>query len=117
MLGSAVAAAALAVAELAVDVPLRAAPPSPVWYALAAEGARGDVQVVGQLGYDARPVRLAVAVSYQAFRGAELASVSALAGGKVGSRTRLDVQIWRDVGRSGGGAGLVLRRALGPKGR
>lgn len=115
MLGSLVTAAALAVTELAVDVPLRAAPPSPVWYELAAEGARGDLQLVGQVGYDARPVGVTVAVSYQAFRGAELASVSALAGGMVGARTRLDVQVWRDVGRSGGGAGLVLRRALGPK--
>jgi hypothetical protein len=117
MIGSMVAAAALAAAELAVDVPLRAPTPSPVWYELAAEGAQGDLQFVGQVGYETRPVRVAVAVSYQAFRGAEMASVSALAGGRVGSRTRLDVQVWRDVGRSGGGAGLVLRRSLGPKAR
>jgi hypothetical protein len=115
MLGSLAAAAALAAAELAVDVPLRAPTPSPVWYELAAEGARGDLQFVGQVGYEARPVGVAVSVSYQALRGAELASISALAGGKVGSRTRLDVQVWRDVGRSGGGAGLVLRRTLGPR--
>ena len=107
-------AAALAAADLAVIVPLRPAPPPAVWHSVSAAGAAGDLQFVGQVGYDAEPVGVVVAVSYRSYRGyTPEASVSALAGGKVGSRTRLDVQVWRDVGRGGGGAGLVLRRTLG----
>ena len=109
---------AAAVAELAVSVPAPPQARSAAWYALAAETQGDETLVVGQAGYDAEPVAVSVAVSHRAFRGyTQGASVSALAGGKLDGRTRLDLQVWRDVGRGGGGLGFTLRRTLGPNGR
>lgn len=111
-------AMAAAAAELAVSVPAPRETVSAGWYVLAAENHGDETLVVGQAGYDAEPVAVSVAVSYRAFRGyAQQMSVSALAGGKLDGRTRLDLQVWRDVGRGGGGLGFTLRRPLGPKTR
>ena len=107
-----------AVAELAVSVPAPREAPAAAWYALAAETQGDETLVVGQAGYDAAPLAVSVALSHRAFRGyTQETSVSALAGGRVDARTRLDLQVWRDVGRGGGGLGFTLRRTLGPKPR
>ena len=112
-----IAMAAVA-AELAVSVPAPRETAPAGWYALAADTRGDETLMVGQAGYDAEPVAVSVAVSYRAFRGyAQETSVSALAGGKLDGRTRLDLQVWRDVARGGGGLGFTLRRTLGPKGR
>lgn len=109
---------AATVAELAVSVPAPREAPAAAWYALAAETQGDETLVVGQAGYDAAPVAVSVAVSHRAFRGfAQETSVSAVAGGRLDPRTRLDFQVWRDVGRGGGGLGFTLRRTLGPTGR
>jgi hypothetical protein len=109
---------AAAVAELAVSVPAPRETAPSGWYALAAESHGDETLVVGQAGYEAEPVAVSVAVSHRAFRGyTQETSVSALAGRRLDGRTRLDLQVWRDVGRGGGGLGFTLRRTLGPKGR
>jgi len=111
-------AMAAAAAELAVSVPAPRETASAGWYALAAENHGDETLVVGQAGYDAEPLAVSVAVSHRAFRGyTQETSVSALAGGKLDGRTRLDLQVWRDIGRGGGGLGFTLRRSLGPNGR
>lgn len=108
---------AAAVAELAVSVPAPRETAPAGWYALAAETQGDETLVVGQAGYDALPIAVSVAVSHRTYRGyVQETSVSALAGGKLDARTRLDLQVWRDVGR-GGGLGFTLRRTLGAKGR
>lgn len=100
--------------ELVVAVPPPREAPAPAWYALASDATGDEVFMVGQAGYDARPVSVSVAVSYRALRGyGREASVSALAGGRLDRRTRLDLQVWREVGRRGGGLGVTLRRTLG----
>lgn len=104
---------AIAAADLTVDVlPPRSQPP-PVWGALVAEGGRDDRRVVGHLAYESAPGVVAMVVQYEAVRGLPpLVSVTALAGRRLDPRTRLDLQVWREVGR-GGGAGFVVRRQLG----
>lgn len=108
-----IATFAIAAADLTVDVPPPRSQPAPVWGELVAEGGRDDRWIVGQVGYETPPGVVAMVVSYEDVRGLPpLLSVTALAGRRLDPRTRLDVRVWREVGR-GGGAGFVVRHQLG----
>jgi len=103
--------AATAVQFAVVSPP--ASPPSPLWGELVAAGSGRDTQVMGQVAYETSPGLVALVVNYEDTRGLPaFVSLTAVAGRRLDARTRLDLQVWSEVGR-GGGVGFVVRRQLG----